>query len=151
MTGAAQGAVVTVVSSGGFAGAFRVLAPQFSGQPGTLSSRNGGRRWGTPRTPFLPGSSAVSQSMCDHGWRCLRRFDQVRKSDRNSRVDLARWTSGLPFKGRTQTGHQLCRGVRRALMAAKSIAYSDSASGVYVSTELFSRLGLSIQLRAKAG
>ena len=29
MTGAAQGAVVTVVSSGGFAGAFRVLAPQF--------------------------------------------------------------------------------------------------------------------------
>mgnify|MGYP003337419002 CR=1 FL=1 len=30
---------------------------------------------------------------------------------------------------------------RRTLMAAKSIAYSDSASGVYVERELFSRLG----------
>lgn len=33
--------------------------------------------------------------------------------------------------------------VKRALLAAKSIAYSDSASGPsYVSTEMFSRLGI---------
>jgi molybdate transport system substrate-binding protein len=39
---------------------------------------------------------------------------------------------------------------KRALIAAKSIAYSDSASGVYVSTELFQRLGIADELRAKS-
>ena len=37
-----------------------------------------------------------------------------------------------------------------ALIAAKSIAYSDSASGVDVSTELFQRLGIADELRAKS-
>ena len=39
---------------------------------------------------------------------------------------------------------------KQALIAAKSIAYSDSASGVYVSTELFQRLGIADELRAKS-
>ena len=30
----------------------------------------------------------------------------------------------------------------RTLLAAKSIAYSDSASGVYLATELFPKLGI---------
>ncbi|HEX6562741.1 MAG TPA: substrate-binding domain-containing protein, partial [Chthoniobacterales bacterium] len=36
------------------------------------------------------------------------------------------------------------------LLNAKSIAYSDSASGVYVSTELFRRLGIVDQVTAKS-
>ena len=40
--------------------------------------------------------------------------------------------------------------LRRVLLAAKSIAYSDSASGVYVSTELFSRLGIADQVAGKS-
>jgi molybdate transport system substrate-binding protein len=38
---------------------------------------------------------------------------------------------------------------RRTLLAAKSVAYSDSASGVYLSTELFKRLGIDKELAAK--
>jgi molybdate transport system substrate-binding protein len=33
---------------------------------------------------------------------------------------------------------------------AKSVAYSDSASGVYVGTELFKRLGISDEMKGKA-
>jgi molybdate transport system substrate-binding protein len=40
--------------------------------------------------------------------------------------------------------------VKRALLAAKSIAYSDSASGVYVSTEMFDKLGIKEQMKDKA-
>jgi molybdate transport system substrate-binding protein len=40
--------------------------------------------------------------------------------------------------------------LRRALLAAKSVAYSDSASGVYVSTEMFQKLGLVDAMKAKA-
>jgi molybdate transport system substrate-binding protein len=40
--------------------------------------------------------------------------------------------------------------LRSTLLAAKSIAYSDSASGVYVSTVLFRTLGIEAQVRPKA-
>jgi molybdate transport system substrate-binding protein len=40
--------------------------------------------------------------------------------------------------------------LKRALLAAKSIAYSDSASGVYVSTEMFQRLGIAEEMKDKA-
>jgi molybdate transport system substrate-binding protein len=40
--------------------------------------------------------------------------------------------------------------VKRALLAAKSVAYSDSASGVYVSTEMFDKLGIKEQMKDKA-
>jgi molybdate transport system substrate-binding protein len=40
--------------------------------------------------------------------------------------------------------------LKRALLAAKSIAYSDSASGVYVSTEMFQRLGIADAVKDKA-
>jgi molybdate transport system substrate-binding protein len=39
---------------------------------------------------------------------------------------------------------------KRTLENAKSIAYSDSASGVYISTVLYSRLGVSDAVRAKS-
>ena len=41
--------------------------------------------------------------------------------------------------------------LKRALLAAKSIAYSDSASGVYISSEMFQRLGVADALAGKAG
>ena len=40
--------------------------------------------------------------------------------------------------------------VKRALLAAKTIAYSDSASGVYVSTEMFDKLGIKEAMEGKA-
>jgi molybdate transport system substrate-binding protein len=40
-------------------------------------------------------------------------------------------------------------GLKRTLLAAKSIAYSDSTSGVYLSTELFQRLGIAEEIRGK--
>ena len=39
---------------------------------------------------------------------------------------------------------------KRTLLEAKSIAYSASASGTYLSTELFPRLGLAEQMKDKA-
>jgi molybdate transport system substrate-binding protein len=40
--------------------------------------------------------------------------------------------------------------LKRALLAAKSVAYSDSASGVYVSTEMFGKLGIADAMKDKA-
>jgi molybdate transport system substrate-binding protein len=40
--------------------------------------------------------------------------------------------------------------LRRTLLAAKSVAYSDSASGVYVQNELFKRLGIADEMKGKS-
>lgn len=40
--------------------------------------------------------------------------------------------------------------LRKVLLEAKSVAYSDSASGVYISLELFARLGIAREMAAKA-
>jgi len=40
--------------------------------------------------------------------------------------------------------------LRSTLLAAKSIAYSDSGSGTYLSTTLFSRLGVADQIAGKS-
>ena len=40
--------------------------------------------------------------------------------------------------------------LKRTLLDAKSIAYSASASGVYLSTEVFPRLGIADQIKDKS-
>jgi molybdate transport system substrate-binding protein len=52
---------------------------------------------------------------------------------------------GLPKPDITTT-----EGLRRALLQAKSIAYSAQVSGLYLANELFPRLGIADQLRPKS-
>jgi molybdate transport system substrate-binding protein len=69
----------------------------------------------------------------------------------DSRVDLAR--SGIGVVVRQGAPHPDIRTVealRQALLAAKSIAYSDSASGVYIANEMFRKMGIADQVGGKA-
>jgi molybdate transport system substrate-binding protein len=69
----------------------------------------------------------------------------------DSRVDLARSSIGVAVRtGAPKPDISSVDAVRLALLAAKSIAYSDSASGVYVSTELFKRLDIVDQVAGKS-
>jgi molybdate transport system substrate-binding protein len=69
----------------------------------------------------------------------------------DSAVDLAR--SGIAMAvqaGAPKPDISTVDALKRALIAAKSIAYSDSDSGVYLSTELFPRLGIAGQVKRKS-
>ena len=67
-----------------------------------------------------------------------------------SRVDLARSSIGMAVRaGARKPDISTVDALRRALIDAKSIAYSASASGVYISTELFARLGIVDEVRGK--
>jgi molybdate transport system substrate-binding protein len=69
----------------------------------------------------------------------------------DSRVDLARSRIGVAVRaGARKPDISSVAALRRALLEAKSIAYSDSASGVYVSTELFQRLGIADRVASKS-
>jgi molybdate transport system substrate-binding protein len=68
-----------------------------------------------------------------------------------SRVDLVRSSIGMAVrKGAPKPDISSVDALKRALLAAKSIAYSASASGIYLSTELFPRLGIADQIASKS-
>jgi molybdate transport system substrate-binding protein len=68
-----------------------------------------------------------------------------------SRVDLVLSKIGIAVKaGAPHPDISTIDALKRTLLAAKSIAYSDSASGVYLSTELFPKLGIADQIKGKS-
>ena len=67
-----------------------------------------------------------------------------------SRVDLVRSSIGVAVRaGAPKPDISSVEALKRTLLGAKSIAYSASASGVYLSQELFPRLGIADQIKAK--
>lgn len=81
-------------------------------------------------------------------------LDELIKEGRiipDSRVALARSAIGMAVRaGGPKPDISSVDGLRRALLQAKSIAYSAQASGIYLETELFPRLGIADRLRAKS-
>src|SRR4029434_956048 len=68
-----------------------------------------------------------------------------------SKVDLARSEIGMVVRaGAPKPDIGSVDTFRRTLIEAKSIAYSDSASGIYLSTKLFAKLGVADQAAGKS-
>jgi molybdate transport system substrate-binding protein len=68
-----------------------------------------------------------------------------------SRVDLALSQIGMVVRSGAATPNiGSVEAFRRTLLAAKSIGYSDSASGTYLSTTLFAKLGVADQVAGKS-
>ena len=69
----------------------------------------------------------------------------------DSRVDLVKSPIGVAVKsGAPKPDISSPDALKRALLAAKTVAYSDSASGVHVSTEMFGKLGIADEMKDKA-
>jgi molybdate transport system substrate-binding protein len=69
----------------------------------------------------------------------------------SSRVDIANSKIAMATRaGDPKPDISTVEALRSTMLAAKSIAYSDSASGVYIETTLIPRLGIADQLRGKA-
>ena len=69
----------------------------------------------------------------------------------SSKVDLARSQVGMVVRaGATKPDIGSVEAFRRTLLAVKSIGYSDSGSGTYLSTILFPKLGVADQVAGKS-
>jgi len=65
-----------------------------------------------------------------------------------SRVDLVRSTIGMAVRaGAPKPDISTLEALTRVLLGARAVGYSSSASGVYLSTELFPRLGVADALK----
>ena len=143
---------VHVVSSGGFSAAYRALAPEFERRTGHTLVTEWGPSMGTT-------VNAVPQRLARHenidvlimvGY-TLGDLAQQGKVVPDSRADLARSFIGAAVRaGAPHPKIDTVDELRQALLDAKSVAYSDSASGVYVQAELFKRLGIADRMAGKA-
>lgn len=143
---------VRVVSSGGFAPAYKALAPAFEKATGhTLVSA-----WGPSmgETKNAIPQRLARQEPIDVVIMVGSALDQLvarGQLDGATRTVLASSRIALAVRrGAAQPAITTVEQLKDALLAAKSIAYSDSASGVYLSQVLFPRLGLSEALKGKA-
>jgi molybdate transport system substrate-binding protein len=69
----------------------------------------------------------------------------------DTKIELARSLIGMVVRaGAAKPDIGSVEALRSTLLAAKSIAYSDSGSGTYLSTNLFPRLGVADQIAGKS-
>lgn len=151
-TAVANAAELHVVSSGGFAAALKVLAPLYEQKSGDRLVLAWGPSMGdTPDTVparLQRGEKIDAVIMVGYALGGLIKDGKVIGG---SREDLAQ--SGIGVVVRQGAPHPdigSVEALKKTLLAAKSIAYSDSASGVYIGNEMFKKLGIADQMAGKA-
>jgi molybdate transport system substrate-binding protein len=150
--GAASAADVRVMISAGFYGVYSELAPAFE--------RTSGHHLVTTRGPSMGDSPEAIPTRLARGETAdvvildgaaadeLARRGLLRA---DSKVELARSMIGMVVRaGAAKPDIGNVESFRSTLLAAKSIAYSDSGSGTYLSTTLFARLGVADQVAVKS-
>jgi molybdate transport system substrate-binding protein len=148
----AGAAELHVMNSGGFTAAYQRLAPKFTAASGdTLDIIYGPSMGETPQAipnRLARGEPADVVIMVGYALDKLIAAGKVRA---DSRVELADSRIGAVVKaGAPVPDVSTPEALKAALLAAPSVAYSDSASGVYIERELFKKLGIEEQVKAKA-
>src|SRR5216117_1284625 len=151
IAGAASAADVHVMISAGFYGVYSELGPAFE--------RASGHRLVTTRGPSMGDSPEAIPARLARGETAdvvildggaadeLARRGLVQAG---SKIVLARSLVGMVVRaGAAKADIGSVEAFRKVLLAVKSIAYSDSASGIYLSTTLFAKLGVADQVAGK--
>jgi len=143
---------IHVAISGGAAAAYLTLAPLFEKSTGhRLNTQQGssmGTTFGAIPMRLDRGESVDVVIMVREGLEPLIAKGQV---VRGSAVDIARSRIAMAVrKGAPMPDISTVESFRRALLQSKSVAYSDSASGLYIAGELFKRLGIEEQMAGKS-
>jgi molybdate transport system substrate-binding protein len=152
LSGAASAAEVRVMISGGLTAAYKVLVPEFERATGHTVLTAYGPSMGTTQNaiPVRLERGEPADVLIMVGY-ALTDLAKQGKVIAESRVDLVKSPIGIAVKsGAPKPDISSADTLKRALLAAKSVAYSDSASGVYVSTEMFGKLGIADEMKDKA-
>jgi molybdate transport system substrate-binding protein len=152
LAGSACAAEVKVMISGGLTAAYKALIPEYERATGNTVVTAYGPSMGTTQNaiPVRLERGEPVDVLILVGY-ALGDLIKQGKAAADSRVDLVRSPIGIAVKaGAPKPDIGSVDALIRTLKAAKSVAYSDSASGVYVSTELFSRLGIAEEMKGKA-
>jgi molybdate transport system substrate-binding protein len=139
-----------VLASGGFRAAYLALLPGFENVTGHKAITTWGASIGN--SPNSIPARLQRGEVADVVILTGDSIDQLTKQGKviaGSRVDLANSTIGVAVRaGTPKPDINSIDALKRAVLNAKSIAYSSSASGVYL-RGLFERLGIASQIIAR--
>jgi molybdate transport system substrate-binding protein len=143
---------IKVVTSGGFTAAYLELVPEYERATHNKLVTEFGPSMGTTHNAIpirLERGEAIDVVIMAAP--ALAKLIKQGKVRADSQVDLVESKIGMAVKaGAPKPDISTVEALKRTLLAAKSIGYSDSASGVYLSTELFPKLGIADQIKGKA-
>lgn len=142
---------ITVMTSGAFTAAYLELVPQLErvikGNVVTAATSMGTGSDSIP-SRLERGEAVDVVIVADDS------LEQLIKDGRvlaNSKVALARSSIGMAVRaGSPKPDISSLDALKRTLLQAKSIAYSASVSGTYLTTELYQRLGIADQVLGKS-
>lgn len=145
-------AQITVISSGGFRAAFLEIVPEFERTTGIKVTMTSGASQGTgPNTigaqlrRGVPGDVVI---MSREG------LDELIAEGRivaGTDVNLAHTPLGVAVRaGASKPDISTVDAVKQMLLRAKSVAFMSSTTGIYLTTSLFPRLGISDEIAGKS-
>jgi molybdate transport system substrate-binding protein len=146
-----DGAEINVVTSGAFTAAYLELIPEYERATHSKLSTEFGPSMGTTHNA-IPMRLNRGEEI-DVIIMAAPRLDDLIKEGKvraDGRVNLARSNIAMAVKaGAPKPDISTLDGLTKTLLAAKSIACSDSDSGVYLTTELFQKLGIADRIKGK--
>lgn len=144
-------AQVSVIISGGFSAAYRELLPQFEQAAGvTVSTTSGGSVGSGPNTIGNQIRRGVQADVIILAREGLRDLIAEGRTVPGTDVDLAHSIIGVVVPaGAAKPDIRSVDGLKQALLRARTVAVSSSTSGVYLTTQLFPKLGIAAEMKAK--
>ncbi|QXI42247.1 substrate-binding domain-containing protein [Pseudomonas wayambapalatensis] len=143
---------LTVLSSGGIMGAIREVAPAYEKKYGVKLEILAAPSMGD--TPQAIPNRLARGEQADVVLMVGSALDNLVASgqaDKTSRIDLGKSFIAMAVrKGEPKPDISTMQTLRKVLQDSSSVAYSDSASGVYLSKTLFPRMQLGEQFESKA-
>ena len=150
--GPLMAAELVIMNSGGLAAAFNALKPRYEAMTGDrLTAVYGSSLGATPSAipeRLKHGDPADVLIMVRAALDGLAAKGEVIKA---TEIDLARSPITMAVrKGAPVPDISTVEKFKAVLLAARSVAYSDSASGIYIENQMFKDLGIEDQMRGKS-
>jgi molybdate transport system substrate-binding protein len=144
-------AQVHVLISGGFAGAYEQLLPEFERTSGVKVTTGSGASQGSgPQTIAAQLGRGVAADVVILSREGLSELIAAKLIAAGTHVDLARVGLGVAVRaGTAKPDVSTVEGFERALLRARTVAVPGSTSGIWLMQDLFPRLGIADKINIK--
>ena len=142
---------LTVLISGGFSGAYEQLLPEFERTSGIgVTTRSGASQGAGPQTIAAQLAGGVEADVVILSREGLTELIAAKRIVSGTDVNLARVPLGVAVRaGTTKSNVSTVEAFRQVLLDAETIAIPASTSGIWLTTELFPRLGIAEKISVK--
>jgi len=148
---AASSAQLNVLISGGFSGAYEQLLPEFERTSGIKVTTGSGASQGAgPQTIAVQLARGVPANVVILSREGLSELIAANRIAAGTDVDLARVPLGVAVRpGTPKPDVSTVDAFKQVLLKAKTVAIPGSTSGIWLTTDLFPRLGIAEKINVK--